>query len=243
MPVGHHRHVAVRLDPDDTAVAVLADRQPALGVERQAVRARLVIAADVDARVAALRAEHCHAPSRVPAIDRVGVGRAEQQRAVRRPHRTLGELEPARHALEARARGHDGVQPRVDPLDRQRRLALRPRPRGRVEVERGRAHPDVVVRGGRDRPVDPEHGDLDALARASVVGEHHAVGRVEASDHRPAGVAELVGQHAVDPDLGVVVDRDLEHHRGAGGVELTEPLGNGHLDPIPVEAHAPVGEP
>src|SRR4051794_40963221 len=44
--VRHNGDVPVRLDPDDAPVAVLADDQPPIGVERQAIGARLVIAPD-----------------------------------------------------------------------------------------------------------------------------------------------------------------------------------------------------
>ena len=116
-------------------------------------------------RVAALGAEHGDALELgVEAVDRVGVRRAEQQRPVGRPDRAFGELEAAGHALDLGA------------------LAAR-----RVELERGGAHPDVVARRGRDRPVDAEHGERNALARPRVAREHDAVGGVEAGDHLAAG--------------------------------------------------------
>ena len=59
----------------------------------------------------------------------------------------------------------------------------------------------------------------------------------------PPDYSERERHLAVDPDLGVIVDDDLEHERRAGGVELADPLGNGDRDPVPVEAHAPVREP
>ena len=40
-PVGEHRDVAVRVHPDHTAVAVLADREEPAGGKRQPVRFRV----------------------------------------------------------------------------------------------------------------------------------------------------------------------------------------------------------
>src|SRR5438067_2512539 len=88
------------VDPYHPAVAVLADGQASLWIERESVRSGLVIAADVEAAVAALGAEHGHPSGRRPAVDRIGVRRAEQQRAVTCPHRALGELEAAGDLLE-----------------------------------------------------------------------------------------------------------------------------------------------
>ena len=59
----------------------------------------------------------------------------------------------------------------------------------------------------------------------------------------PPGLAERERQLAVHPDLGVVVDDDLEDDRRAGGVEIAGSLGDRHGDPVPVEAHAAVREP
>jgi len=86
-------------------------------------------------------------------------------------------------------------------------------------------------------PVDPEHRDLEVLAGSRGVGQQHPVGRVEPADHRSAGVAEHVRQLAIDPHLGVVVDRDFEDDTRARRVEVTDPLGDRHRDPVPVEAH------
>ena len=61
-----------------------------------------------------------------------------------------------------------------------------------------------------------------------VVGQQHAIGGVEAAGHLPARVAEPMRQLAVDPDLGVVVDHDLEHNARAGRIEVADPLGDRH---------------
>ena len=241
--VGHHGDVAVRLDAQDAAVAVLAHDQAPVGVEGQAVGAGLVIAPDVGARVAALGAEHGHLAARVPAVDRVGVGRGEQQRAFGAPHRALGELEAAGHLLDARAVTGDLVEAGREALELEGRGTTHVRALARVEVERRGAHPDVVVRRGGDRAVDAEHGDLEAVARPRVAREHDAVGRVEAADDLAAGVAERDRQRAVDPHLGVVVDGDLEDDGGAGRVEVADALGDRDAGAVPVEAHAALREP
>src|SRR5206468_4755276 len=95
-----HRGVAVRFDAEDAAVTVLADRETPVRIERQSVRARLMEATDVDARVAALGPKQSHCAVWSPAVDRVRVGRAEQKRSLLRPDRALGELEAAGNLLE-----------------------------------------------------------------------------------------------------------------------------------------------
>ena len=122
------------------------------------------------------------------------------------------------------------------------RLLRRLRALGGVDVERRRAHPDVVARRGGDRAVDAEDGDRERLSRSGVAGEDDAVRRVEAGNDRAARVAEGVRQLAVHPDLGIVVDHDLEHDRRARRVELADPLGEGDVDRVPVEADAAVRE-
>ena len=236
--VRQHRDVAVRVDADDAPVAVLADRQQPGGREREAVRAGLVVAADVRAGVSALGAEHGHG-ALLPAVDGVRVRRAEEQRTVRGPDGALGELEAAGDALEPAVGGQDAAQ---IPLDLKLGRPGDGSALGSVEVERCRSHPDVVPRRGRDRPVDAEDGDRERLARPRIACQHDAVGRVEAPDRPTAGVADRDRQLAVHPDLCVVVDHDLEDHGRAGRVEVADPLGDRHVDLVPVEADAPVGE-
>jgi hypothetical protein len=41
--------------------------------------------------------------------------------------------------------------------------------------------------------------------------------------------------------FGVVVDHDLEHDRGAGGIEAAHPIRDRHVDAVPVEADSAMG--
>jgi hypothetical protein len=111
-----------------------------------------------------------------------------------------------------------------------------------VELERRRAHPDVVGRRRRDRAVDAEDGDREAVAGPRVTREHDAVGGVEPADDRPAARAQRERQLAVDPDLGVVVDDDLEDGGHARRVQRADPARDLDVDAVPVERHAPVAE-
>src|SRR5215831_3631998 len=126
---------------------MLADDQPAVRVEGEPVRARLGVAADVGAGVSALGAEHGDRAGRRPPVDRVGVGRAEQQRAIAGPYRAFGEREAARHSLQAGTGWHDAVKRAASRLpgdDLYRYLFAGPGTGPRVEVQGGGAHPDVV---------------------------------------------------------------------------------------------------
>src|SRR5262249_4413499 len=72
-------------------------------------------------------------------------------------------------------------------------------------------------------PLIAKHGDLEPVANGhGAVGQHHAVGHVEALDRpwtRPAGSAR---HRAVDPDFGVVVDVDAQYSLGACAVETRD---------------------
>src|SRR2546426_7227048 len=89
------------------------------------------------------------------------------------------------------------------------------------ELDLRLADEEEVPRCRRNRPVDRKHGDLEPVAgRHGAVGQHDAVGHVEALDRpwaRPTGGAR---HRAVDPDFRVVVDVDAEHRhlgRPSGG--------------------------
>jgi hypothetical protein len=119
----------------DATVAVLADREPPLRIEREPVGARLVVATDVRAGIAALRPKDRDGPVGCQPVDRVGVRRAEEEGAVTRPDRPLGELEPAGHAFCAGVR-HDVVDARIAGVDVECDLLRRPGALGAVDVER-----------------------------------------------------------------------------------------------------------
>ena len=75
------------------------------------------------------------------------------------------------------------------------------------------------------------------------IGQHDAVGHVEALDRpraRPAGGAR---HRAVDPDFRVVVDVDAEHRLGAGGVEARDVRGDRQGGTEPDERHQAAAEP
>ena len=62
-------------------------------------------------------------------------------------------------------------------------------------------------------------------------------------DDRSADLPLQPRQLAVDPHLGVVVERGLELHGGTGRVVRADALGNGDADAIPVERQPTVSAP
>src|SRR5688572_2431293 len=93
-PVRQNRQRARLLETGDAAIAMLVDRQPAFAVERETIRPRLSIFADVEAGVPALGPEHRESVILRPAVNRVRVRIAEQEITLRHPYRTFSEQEP-----------------------------------------------------------------------------------------------------------------------------------------------------
>ena len=114
-------NVAVVLEPGDAAVAVLAEDEPALRVDQQAVRARLAAPAGVPG-VAARLEEDADPLALLPLEDGVR-GTSEKSRKPPRaiPDRPLGPVEPVGEPLDPGVCGDDPVEPRVEPLDRAER--------------------------------------------------------------------------------------------------------------------------
>src|SRR6516165_115011 len=108
--IGEHGDVTVRLDADDAPVPVLANGEPPVRVEGEPVGAGLGVFPDVCSGVAALRAENSDHADWVPAVDDIGAGRAEKQRAVACPYRARGELKATSHPLEAGGGRHDCLE-------------------------------------------------------------------------------------------------------------------------------------
>ena len=110
-----------------------------------------------------------------------------------------------------------------------------------VELEPREAHPDVVRGGVREGSVDAEDRELDLLPRPRVARHHQSVGSVPALHHRAPALAEGAADLAVDPHLGVIVERCLEHDRRPRRVEAPDLVGHGQRGPVPVEAQTPGG--
>ena len=68
-----------------------------------------------------------------------------------------------------------------------------------------------------------------------IVDEYHSF----ATESFPTLQSEA-RKFAIDPDLGVIVHDDLEDHRRAGGIERSEPIGDGDAGPVPAEAQPAV---
>src|SRR5262249_14426920 len=150
-------------------IAVLVDREPALRVERESVRARLSVFADIHTAVAAMGAIDGNSFVLGPAINQVVVGIAEEQvPAVRDPHRSCREQESAGDLFDLRARRNNRVESivlahnlGVDLLDA-RAVA------GLVKIKCRGFYPDEIHRAFRNGAVESENGDLEFLTRLSV---------------------------------------------------------------------------
>src|SRR4029078_1261048 len=95
----------------------------------------------------------------------------------------------------------------------------RPRSAG-MEFQLGIMQKDEVGGRLRHRTVDTEHGKLNLLARLDVAADHQSILRVPAHYDGAAALSGRMGQLAVYPDLGIVIDLRFEHHRGTGRIEI-----------------------
>src|SRR6266481_5175881 len=212
--VGQHRKLPVLFHANDPTIAVLVDGEPSLLIERETVGTGLTIFANVHPTVAAFGHEDRKLSVLCPTVNQVVVGIAEEKIAVgvvraRHPDRPLGKQESSGKFLDLRSGWNDLVQCRVLPGDLRRSLANRNFGR-LVEIEGCRLDPDEVLRAVRNWPIDPEDGELHALAGLSVPGDDHAIGSVESFNHGPARLSQHPRHLAVNPDLGIVVDHNLK---------------------------------
>src|SRR5262245_51282595 len=91
-----------------------------------------------------------------------------------------------------------------------------------VELDPRLAEEDRVQRCQTDGPVDAEDRDLEFVARFHLLGEHNAIGHVEALDRRRARAPAAPRHRAVDEGFGVVVDGEGEHRDGAARIEIAD---------------------
>ena len=159
------------------------------------------------------------------------------------PDRPLDELEPTGELLDRRTLGNDAVERGVEPDYFGRRGGRCAHLAWTVEIERRRADPDEVLRRVGYGPVDAEDGELDLLPGSRLAGEHDAVGCVESLDQLATGLTQHQRKLPVHPDLGIVVDDQLEDDGRTGDVEPSEGPGQGDLRAVPVEGESPVRPP
>src|ERR1700730_2701599 len=62
--------------------------------------------------------------------------------------------------------------------------------------------------------VNRKHCELEFVAGLDFGAKHHAIGHVEALNGSRAGIAAPARQLAIDPDLRIIVDQDVEHRHG-----------------------------
>jgi len=105
------------------------------------------------------------------------------------------------------------------------------------------AEPDHVQRSHRDRPVDPEHRDLERVAGLHRIRQHHAIGQVEALNRGRARIAATARHLPVHPDFRVIVDEHPKHRLGSRGVEIADLRRNRDPRAIPDEADASAAAP
>ena len=119
--IGEHRDRRLRihrLQPPDVAPRMARDTHPSVSIERHAIRAWLRSAVGLSSRISARVHEYGRALAGDPLDDVVRGNLRKQQRAVARPHRTLGPLvEAAGNLFEPRVLGNDLVECRIEPLN------------------------------------------------------------------------------------------------------------------------------
>ncbi|MEW6304675.1 MAG: hypothetical protein AB1705_14465 [Verrucomicrobiota bacterium] len=224
---------------------MLANRQAAFGIQRQAVRAGLTIFANVRAGVTGLAEIHADVALRCHAVNHVVVGIAEQQIPLTfvHPHGAFGERETFGQLFEFRVGGQHGVQRGVLPLHVELHRARLRQPVRRVEIDRGAAQPDVGIGVRGDGAVDAENRNLKRLAGPGVAREHDAVGRVPTGGNAAAVLPEHPRSLAVHPDLGIIVQHHFEHSRRTACVQAADSLRNRDIKPIPDERKPPIAAP
>ena len=60
---------------------------------------------------------------------------------------------------------------------------------------------------------------MNSLARSGAARQDHAIRGIESFDQGAAGLPKHARKRAVHPDFGVVVDHNLEDHRGTARLE------------------------
>jgi hypothetical protein len=116
--VGHGPLAAVRLQPADAAVAVLAGDQPTLAVEREAVAARLITVGHDPGEPRRVEV-HTQSGSRLPAMHPVAGNVGKQQvTCFLHPDGSLRPRKPAGQDLDLRVPGYECFEPRVEAFDR-----------------------------------------------------------------------------------------------------------------------------
>jgi hypothetical protein len=161
--LGHGREAPVALAPRHAPLAVLAEDEPALAVEGEAVRAGLAPREREIARVAAPGEDERHSRAARPAVDGVARNVGEEEGAARCvPERALRPAEPVGDPLDARARREEGVEAGVEALDARRRRRFRPG--ARAAEEGGDREQARGERSGR------AHGDLAGTSASRMHG-------------------------------------------------------------------------
>src|SRR5258707_12759989 len=103
-----------------------------------------------------------------------------------------------------------------------------------IKLYHGLAKPNASERI-RHWSVNRKHCELESVAGLDFGAKHHAIGHVEALNGSRAGIAAPARQLAIDPDLRIIVDQDVEHRHGRlTQVEIADPRWHGQQ---PAEPH------
>src|SRR5262245_66283755 len=82
-----------------------------------------------------------------------------------------------------------------------------------IKLHHGLAKPNASERI-RHWSVNRKHCELESVAGLDFGAKHHAIGHVEALNGSRAGIAAPARHLAIDPDLRIIVDQDVEHRHG-----------------------------
>src|SRR6516225_10304710 len=80
---------------------------------------------------------------------------------------------------------------------------------GRWPIERHHACPSQRVQSNC-WSVNRKHCELESVAGLDFGAKHHAIGHVEALNGSRTGIAAPARHLAIDPDLRIIVDQDVE---------------------------------
>ena len=133
--IGQDREVAPLFQSGHAAVAVLADREPSLAIERESVGARLMIFAYIGSRIAAFGTVDIHNALRAPPEDRVKVGRTEQKVSLFCPNGSFRKRKIRRHFFQLGIPWNQEINVALKPNHLEWDLARDSRPCRPIEVE------------------------------------------------------------------------------------------------------------
>jgi hypothetical protein len=78
------------------------------------------------------------------------------------------------------------------------------------------------------------------LAGFKVATDGQAIWRIPTANYGTARLTQRANEFAIDPNLGVVVERSFKDSNRTGGIKIANALRDRQIDSIPVEAEPAV---